>query len=179
MTGTDSYSVVLTWLHESDKEDLFEWINNKELVEFNSDFKPVSRENHEAWFERIRKEETTKIFAIRLKEGNKLVGSCQLLHINRKTLSAELQIRLGYFHEMGKGFGTQAVKLLLQYGFLELNLQRIYLHVFSDNQRAYKTYLKVGFVEEGCLRKAALIGEVFKDVRVMGILKEEFLNKVG
>lgn len=167
-------TLILDNLLEEDKEILFKWINNKELVEHNSFFNPPTWKNHCAWFESIKIRKDVKIFAIR--NNAQIIGSCQLLNINELIQSAELQIRIGYFTEMGKGLGSQAVKLLIQYGFETLNLQRIYLHVFSDNIRAYKSYLKTGFKEEGCLRNAALVGDKFKDVKIMAILKEEYFK---
>lgn len=176
MTGSQAYSVQLSELMEGDRQILFEWINNKELVEFNAYFKPVSWQNHNAWFDAIKTNDTVKIFGIRRMEDDKLIGSCQLFNLNILSQSAELQIRLGYFDEMGKGFGSQSVNLLLQYGFTKLNLQRIYLHVFEHNTRAYKTYLNAGFTEEGVLRRAAFIGDAFVNVKVMSILKEEYFK---
>lgn len=169
----DIDTVVLTELQEADKAILFEWINNKELVEYNSHFLPVTWENHCAWFDRIKKDDETKIFAIRVKNNNSIIGSCQLTHINTRVGSSELQIRLGYFPVMGKGLGSKAVNLLLIHGFETLGLQRIYLHVFSDNERAIKSYMKNNFVKEGLLRRSAFVNGVFKDVYLMSILKEE------
>lgn len=176
MIGNQLYSIQLSELKEDDKHPLFEWINTKELVEFNSYFKPVNWENHVKWFENIITNETVKIFGIRTLAEDKLIGSCQLYNINTLTNSAELQIRLGYFNEMGKGFGSQAVKLLLAFGFETLQLQRIYLHVFSNNIRAHKTYLNIGFTEEGHLRRAAFIGNEFIDVKIMSVLKEDYFK---
>lgn len=176
LIGTDLYNVKLGELIEEDKPILFEWINNKELVEYNSFFRPVSWENHCKWFELIRKKHEVVIFGIRTVPENKLIGTCQLLNINDLTRSAELQIRIGYFEEMGKGLGSQAVKLLLKWGFENRNLNRIYLHVFANNVRAIKSYLKNGLSEEGHLKKAAFINGEFVDVKIMAILKEEFFK---
>jgi RimJ/RimL family protein N-acetyltransferase len=167
-------SIALIPLQEDDKLILFEWINNKTLVEFNSYFKPVTWHNHCQWFDAIQQRQDVKLFGIRQRQTNTLIGSCQLLNINTISQSAELQIRLGVFTEMGKGFGTETVALLLKQGFDELRLQRIYLHVFSDNVRAIKTYLKNGFKKEGLLQRAAFVNDSFKDITIMAILKEDY-----
>ncbi|MBA3664214.1 MAG: GNAT family N-acetyltransferase [Bacteroidetes bacterium] len=173
-TGNQKVSVSLSELEEPDRLILFDWINDKKLVELNSFFKPVTIEAHTNWFNSIRQNKSVRIFGIRIIENNELIGSCQLFNINELNRAAELQIRLGSFDKMGKGYGSQAVQLLLHYGFENLNLQRIYLNVFADNIRAYKSYRKNGFAEEGHLRRAAYIGDRFVDVKVMSILKEEF-----
>ena len=165
--------IKLSELKEIDKKPMFEWINNQELVEYNSYFKPVKWEDHSKWFDNVRSRNDVKIFGIRNLDDDTLIGSCQLLNISELAQSAELQIRIALFSEMGKGLGSQAVKLLLQYGFESLKLQRIYLHVFADNIRAYKSYLKNGFKEEGHMRRAAFVNDKFIDVKVMSILREE------
>ncbi len=162
------------------KEDrliLFEWINNKELVEFNSVYKPVSRESHDSWFENLPLRKDAVIFGVRTLFDEKLIGSCQLSSINNVTRNAELQIRIGDFSMMNKGLGTEAVKLLLDYGFNKLNLKRIYLHVFATNERAINAYKKCGFRKEGVLREAAYINGRHIDANIMGILKREANGK--
>ena len=128
--------VALTPLTLADLPILFEWINDRELVLFNAPYKPVSETQHRAWFEDIQQRDDVVIFGIRLLETDKLIGSCQLHNISYVHRSAELQIRLGDAAERGRGYGTEAVRLLLKFGFQDLNLQRIYLHVFSTNAAA-------------------------------------------
>lgn len=170
------YSVLLTPLSSDDDTTLFSWINNREQVLFNSPYKPVHPERHKAWFESIQKRCDLEIFAIKNKETNELIGTCQLHSINNVARSAELQIRLGNAGERGKGLGTQAVRLLLDFGFRDLNLRRIYLHVFSSNTRAIHVYEKTGFVREGLLRQAVYLDGAYVDVVVMGLLKDEYLG---
>jgi RimJ/RimL family protein N-acetyltransferase len=169
-----SAHVTLAALRPEDSPTLFQWINDRELVLFNSAYRPVSQGEHDAWFESIRERSDVFIFGIRLCETDQLIGSCQLHSINSISRSAELQIRLGVSNERGKGYGTEAVKLLLQFAFSELNLHRVYLHVFATNPRAIQVYEKCGFVREGLLREAAFIDDRFVDVLVMGILREEY-----
>ena len=116
------------------------------------------------------------IFGIRLLESNRLIGSCQLHSINHVHRSAELQIRIGEPFQRGQGYGTEAVRLLLDFAFKDLNLHRVYLHVFSTNAAAILIYKKVGFVHEGLLRKAAHIDGAYVDVVVMGILRDEHVG---
>lgn len=168
-----SAHVALTPLTKTDSPLLWQWINDRELVLFNSSYQPVSEPEHEAWFEAIRNRSDVFIFGIRLWETDRLIGSCQLHSINSVSRSAELQIRLGNTDEHGKGYGTEAVKLLLQFAFSDLNLHRVYLHVFATNTRAIKVYEKSGFVREGTLRQADYVDNQFVDVLVMGILREE------
>lgn len=172
-----SAHVALTALRPEDSPSLWQWINDRELVLFNSSYRPVSQAEHDTWFESIRKRSDVFIFGIRLWETDQLIGSCQLHSINSISRSAELQIRLGVSAERGKGYGTEAVNLLLQFAFSDLNLHRVYLHVFATNPRAIQVYEKCGFVREGILRDAAFIDDRYVDVLVMGILREEYAGQ--
>jgi RimJ/RimL family protein N-acetyltransferase len=153
---------------------MFEWINNHELVVFNSPYQPVHLANHQAWFRAIQERKDLVVFGIRLISTDALIGSCQLHSIHPIHRSAELQIRLGQMDNFGQGYGTEAITLLIQYGFNDLNLERIYLHVFRSNERAIHVYEKKGFVQEGILRRAAYIDGKYVDVVIMGLLKAEY-----
>jgi RimJ/RimL family protein N-acetyltransferase len=169
-----SENLALTPLRSGDLPALFEWINDRELVTLNGPYKPVSEAEHAAWFAAIQQRPDVVIFAIRLLKGDKLIGSCQLLNISQAHGAAELQIRLGDGAERSKGYGTEAVRLLLEFAFKDLRLRRVYLHVLKTNLAAIRVYEKVGFVTEGVLRKAAYIDGEAKDLLVMAVLEEEY-----
>ncbi|MCK4899416.1 MAG: GNAT family N-acetyltransferase, partial [Anaerolineales bacterium] len=77
----------------------------------------------------------------------------------------------------GKGFGTDAVSVILRYAFHELNLHRVSLGVFEYNRRARRSYEKVGFSVEGRIRGDMLRQGRRWDVFIMGILREEWLKQ--
>ena len=83
-------------------------------------------------------------------------------------------IIIGEPEQLGKGYGTEALMLLLGYSFDELNLHRVFLRVVDFNQRAIESYLKCGFSKEGRLRDAIFLDGDYHDVVVMSILEEEF-----
>jgi RimJ/RimL family protein N-acetyltransferase len=139
--------VRLTALRDEDSDRLFAWINDRELVVRSAPFHPVARADHDAWFAAIQEREDVRIFAIRLTDGDELIGSCQLHSIDPASRSAELQIRIGERHEQGKGYGRQAVELLLREAFGPLGLHRVTLHVFASNAPARAVYAKAGFRE--------------------------------
>jgi RimJ/RimL family protein N-acetyltransferase len=168
-----SKNIYLAPIHPEDYELLFQWINDRDTVLFNSSYKPIHRNMHQEWFETITKREDQRIFGIRLKGGEKLIGTCQLTEIDQLNRLAQLQIRIGNDSERGKGYGTEAIRLLLKYAFNDLNLNRVYLFLYANNERAYQSYLKAGFKREGLLRSAAYIDGKYTDVVVMGVLREE------
>jgi RimJ/RimL family protein N-acetyltransferase len=166
--------VELAPLRAADSELLFEWINDRELVVLNAPFRPVSRAEHDAWFEDIRSRDDVGIFGIRLPDDDRLVGSCQLHSIHPVNRSAELQIRIGACDAQDRGVGTAAVRLLLRHAFEKLDLHRVHLHVFATNERARHVYERAGFRVEGVLREAVCIEGAWVDVVLMAVLAHEF-----
>ncbi len=170
MFATDN--IYLSPLLEEDSSMLFKWINDRDLVHFNNYYKPISPESHKEWFQSIQKRNDFFIFGIRLKETNEIIGTCQLHSVSYIDRVAELQIRIGETQKMSKGFGTQAVKLLLEFAFNDLNLNKVYLTVLSENHRAIKAYLNAGFKKEGLLEKHCHINGKYRDLVIMGILRD-------
>ncbi|WP_353439152.1 GNAT family protein [Polynucleobacter sp. UK-FUSCHL-C3] len=156
---------------DSDSDVLFEWINNRDLVVFNAPFRTISSAEHDAWFARIRTEESATFFIIEDVKTGIAIGSCQLLNIHPTHRSAELQIRIGAIDFQNLGAGSEAVGKLTDYGFKVLNLRRISLHVFATNTRAIRTYEKNGYIHEGRLRQAIRINECWVDVICMAKIR--------
>jgi RimJ/RimL family protein N-acetyltransferase len=166
--------VILRALCKEDSALLYRWISNRDLVLFNAPFKAISESEHKSWIDSVLvKRNDLVIFVIEEKSSGRVIGSCQLLNINWIHRSAELQIRIGETDFHGHGLGTEAIQLLLKHGFNDLNLHRIYLHVFSTNIRAVKAYEKTGFVIEGELRQAAHIDEKYVNVLIMAKLRSQ------
>ncbi|WP_167784714.1 GNAT family N-acetyltransferase [Ramlibacter rhizophilus] len=170
MTIEAQARALLRPLRDEDSDTLFRWINDRETVVFNAPFHPVTRADHERWFERVRRDPSLRIFAIDEVPGGRLVGSAQLLDISPLHRSAQLQIRIGEADARGRGIGTEAVRLLLAQAWGELGLHRVALTVRADNARAIRAYEKCGFVREGLLRDAALIEGRYVDLVCMGVL---------
>ncbi len=168
--------IYLRPLLAEDSDAYFKWINDKELVLKNAQFKPISKSAHEKWFENIVLDNSIIIFSIIANQNHKLIGSCSLRNIDLNHHNAELQIRIGEIDYHGQGFGSEAIHLLIEYGFLKMNLKRIYLHVFSHNIAAIKAYRKCHFKQEGVLKKAAYINGEYIDVIVMAIINEQPLH---
>ena len=83
-------------------------------------------------------------------------------------------IMLGVRDQWGKGLGTDAMQTLVAWGFYTLNLNRVQLRVFADNERAIRSYQKVGFQIEGRLRQGNYANGAYRDVLYMGVLREDW-----
>ncbi len=160
---------------QEDSENYFKWINDRELVLLNGNYKPVLKKDHEQWFMRTMLNDENKTFSIIANKDNKLIGTCSLRNINPAHKNAELQIRIGDRNYHGRGYGSEAVSKLVDFGFHQLHLKRIYLHVFCHNVRAIKAYQKTNFQIEGIQKKAALINNEFVDVVLMARINENNL----
>lgn len=170
MRPSSSALVRLRSVRDEDCNLLFGWINNRELVVLNAPFRPISKAEHEQWFESLGTRKNLAFFMIEDIDSGLAIGSCQLTNIHDVHRSAELQIRIGRSDFLNKGAGSEAVRLLIEHGFDKLKLHRITLHVFSTNSRAIHVYEKNGFIQEGALREAAFIEGRWVDVLVFGLI---------
>jgi diamine N-acetyltransferase len=164
-------NIILRSVIETDLPLLFQWINSPEIVQWSSHFKPIHFNNHLEWFKGISQEKTKLVFAMCYKNLNNLIGLVQLIDLHLSFQSAELVIKICPQEYRSQGFGREAILLVLQYGWKELNLHRIWLRVFGDNRRAIASYKACGFKEEGCMRQAAYINGEWKDITIMGIIR--------
>lgn len=118
-------------------------------------------------------------FAIRTLEGDRLVGFTGLDGDIFPHGEAFVGIGIGEREFWGKGYGTDAMKVILRYAFQELNLRRVSLDTFEYNPRAIRSYEKAGFVHEGRARDFLYREGRRWDLIFMGILREEWLARSG
>lgn len=136
-------------------------------------------EETEKYISAIAAQPNAKGYMIEHKESGRTVGIVSLIRIDSKNRCAELIIDIGEKDMWGKGIGTAAVTLILQFAFDELNLHRVFLQVFAFNEHAIKLYEKMGFTHEGRLRHALYRTGNWHDIVVMGILKPEYKDRQG
>jgi RimJ/RimL family protein N-acetyltransferase len=127
----------------------------------------------EAWVERHRLAVDEALFVIADRE-DRAIGHVGLYKIDHRVQSAEFAIVIGDRSAWGKGLGRACSRLLIEYGFDELNLRRISLQVLETNERAISLYHSLGFVDEGRLRQAHRQQGRWIDVLLMGLLIEEY-----
>ena len=113
-------------------------------------------------------------FAIVDSKTDKLIGGCGYLNLDHVNRTAEVGIFIGEKSYWNKGFGEEAMRLLLDYAFNILNLNNIMLNVYAYNTRAIRCYRKIGFREIGRRRQARRIQGRSYDILFMDILAEEF-----
>ena len=166
----------------NDVKTFYNWVNDPEVTRYLSMYLPLSTVDEETWFnsmsQRPQSEKTLSI-EIRNESGWKMIGNCGVFDIDTVTRSGELGIMLGEKDEWNKGYGTEAMMLLVQHCFNTLNFNRVHLRVYAENLRAKRSYEKAGFVEEGRMREAVYKHGKYDDVIVMSVLRSEWIQKKG
>lgn len=138
--------------------------------------RPMSVKSTKDWLEdEIYKDPPGFImFAIHILDDDRLIGEIGFEGGELPAGEMFVAVGLGEREYWGKGYGTDAMRLVLRYAFTELNLQRVSLTVSEYNARAVQSYRKAGFVEEGRLRGNEQRGGRRYDLIYMGILCEEW-----
>ncbi len=124
----------------------------------------------------MKREKKAFVFAIERNSDKKLLGTISLHNCNWIDRSASLGIAIHDPENRGKGYGQEAIKLLLDFAFKTLNLNRVELETLDFNEIAQKCFRKVGFREVGRKRKAKFINGKYRDTIVMDILKDEWVH---
>jgi RimJ/RimL family protein N-acetyltransferase len=140
---------------------------------------PRSMKSTQDWLDKEMENDSLEFyyFTIHTLEDDRLIGDTNLDSVRWKNGDTFIGIALGERDYWGKGYGTDAMRLMLRFAFTELNLHRVSLDVFEYNTRAIRSYEKVGFKHEGRLRQAVHRDGQRCDLLYMGILRTEWMEK--
>lgn len=169
------------WLRAAVKADIVEEaasVSDAETGHFLGLKMPVSAEGAEQFGQQMLSQQGKSIwfFAICLLEDDRRIGTVNLRNLDRENGSAELAIVIGEKALQGQGLGTDALNCLVDFGFGELRLERIYLHVFDYNLRATRSYENAGFQTDAILRRSRFHRGQHHDVHLMSILRGDWLQ---
>ncbi|HNR13147.1 MAG TPA: GNAT family protein [Thermodesulfobacteriota bacterium] len=162
-------------LESKDIQHLYEFKNNPKVAALLGGFHTgLSSDKMVEWLEYHRKKPDEVLWAIADLNDDSCLGHVGLYQIDHRVRSSEFAIMVGASGHWGRGLGRSVTHFVLDWGFSELNLNRIHLSVLATNERAIRLYRSLGFVEEGRLRQAQFKGGRFIDVVLMSILRDEF-----
>ena len=154
------------------------WINDFAAASRVGSFVPLTLEQEERWYDSVIKSETALTFTVYERKGARPIGTTGLTDIDQRNRRAEFGIFIGEPECRGKGYGTEATRLTLDYAFTALGLHNVMLRVFEYNLTAIRVYEKAGFKEFGRRREAYLMnGRMWDDVH-MDCLATEFESPV-
>ena len=174
-------SIRLRAFEREDLDQVIQWVNDESVTRNLSDafIYPVSRSDELKWLESVAlANHREKVFAIE-KETGSLIGSVGLHNLNWVERKGELGILIGEKSCWGRGYGREAILAILHIAFNKMNLHRVYLRVFENNQRAIQLYEKCGFQREGLLREDHYYAGEYVNTLIMGLLRDEYLKHAG
>lgn len=164
--------VILRAIEREDLPNYVEWLNDTRVQEYFGSLVPMSQTQEEKWYENMLQDSSQCNFAIEY-EGRH-VGGAGFCHIDGRNRSAEVGLFVGIPELWDQGLGRDALQSLLRFGFEEMNLNRICLRVFAENERGIHLYEKVGFQHEGRLRQAEFRYGRYHDLLWMSVLRDEW-----
>ncbi len=168
--------VNLRAIEMTDLERCQRWINDREVTRRLAMRYPMSMVAEETWLRELTSKPMSfdaVFFAIDTKDGRH-IGNIDLRGVQVENRASMLGIMIGERDCWSQGYGSDAIRTLLGFAFDEMNLNRVELHVFDENERAIACYRKCGFIEEGRLRQDVYYDGAYHDVVVMSVLREEF-----
>jgi RimJ/RimL family protein N-acetyltransferase len=168
------------YLRPAERSDLplfVRWLGDAEVTRHLAVRSPFSQAMEEKWFDRAveKQGEGQYHFVICLIDGDRPIGAADLREINLEDGHAAFGIVIGEKAEWNRGYGTEALHAICDFGFGQLRLERIELDVYALNRRAQRSYEKAGFRLEGTLRHAHFADGEFQDVLRMAQLRDEWL----
>lgn len=167
------------FLRPLSKEDGFDnyanWLNDQETTLFIGSGKfPSTIEGLRGYIDFYNKSKDGMLLGIFLKKSSKHIGNITLHQISWKDRHAEIGIIIGDKKSRGKGYATEAVRLVADHAFNKLNLRKLYTGMIKGNEASKRAFEKVGFKVEGVLRGHFYLNGKYLDCYRMGLLRNEF-----
>ena len=152
------------------------WLNDSETTSYLSMRAPMSEPMEEAWFNRMVEQQGKDAYHFTMCriEDDLPIGTIGLFQVDTVNGNVGMGISIGEKSLWGQGLGTDAMNALLDFGFGQLRLERMWLEVYDFNARGRRSYEKSGFVLEGIERHAIFKRGMYYDVHLMSILRDEW-----
>jgi len=167
--------VYLSPINVDDAETFVKWLNDYEVTGYlGNSTRMINLQGERAQLEKLATEGQN--FVIVLQNSDTMIGSISLMDVNQLNRTATLGIFIGEAEHRGRGYGTEAIRLIVGYGFRQLNLHNIMLQVHADNERGIACYKKVGFREFGRRTESKFKDGKYIDVISMEILDRDFVG---
>lgn len=172
-------TVALRPVEPADLPSIRVWLNDPELRALIGETRPLSYAAAEAYVDKLQRDPTRVWFMVVERATGRAIGECGLLRMMPDWRTTDLSIILGEADSRGRGAGTEAINLLMDYAFGALNFHRIAIGVVGFNSRALRFYERVGFRREGIQRDGYYYQHRYHDFVMMSILEEEWRELQG
>lgn len=177
----EGQKVYLRPIGAEDTEWYYHSLYDSETRKLTGTQRQYTKESIAAYIERKSQDDSSVLLLIALRDNDELIGDIALQDIDVYNRNCNIRVAINSQAQTGKGYGSEAMRLMLDYGFGILNMHRIELNVFDYNSRAIHVYEKLGFKREGIQREALFYNHAYHDSITMSILEHEFraVNGVG
>lgn len=159
-------------IEPEDLPSICRWANDPDIRRLTGEVLPTSMKSAAEFLERVHTEKDRVWFSVVLKE-DRIIGEAGLLRMFHFWRTTDLTLIIGEKDCWGKGYGTEAILLLLDYAFGYLNFHRVAVGVVGFNERALHFYERVGFKKEGIQRDGYYFDHQYHDFVMMSILEDE------
>lgn len=164
----------LRTVEKDDIEFLKNNINDPKVRKDLGQHTPYNRDKGEEFVENIADEKEDQVrLLITDSEDEERIGMISLFRVNKNSGNAEIGLWITPEHQE-EGFGTEATKLIVEFGFDELRMHRMYARVFDDNPKSINIWEKLNFKKEGIMREASFKDGKYVNILIYGILKKEW-----
>lgn len=171
MNILEGQEIFLRPMTPADTDNIIKW-RNTDFVRRNFIYqKPFTIQGHEEWTQTMIDTGKAVQFMICVKDTGKPVGSVYLRDINPEHKKAEYGVFIGEADALGKGYGTEAARLLTAYAFQNMGLHKVMLRVLAGNEQAKRSYEKAGFVQEAYLQDEVILEGRYRDVIYMAMIQ--------
>lgn len=167
------------YLRPFEEDDLIhfrKWSNDPEIRKLTGEVAPMNRAEAETWYKELRADRERVWFVVILKKGKRVIGEAGLLRMFKPWRCTDMSMIIGEKDAWGKGYGTEAGRILLDYAFEELGFHRVSVGVVGFNERAMRYWAGLGFKKEGVWRESYYCDDKYSDFVMMSILEDEFRN---
>lgn len=169
----------LVGLFAVEKEDLLklrDWRNNPDFRKNFREYRELNMAMQEKWFEqKVANDPTTMMFSIRRLSDGELLGCCGFVYINWVHRHADLSLYIGWKDSYidKEGYAEESCWLLLDHGFNELNLNKVWTEIYEFDEKKWSLYQKLGFRQDGMLRQNYFYDGKWWGSRIISILADD------
>ena len=164
----------------NDTQNILKWRNNPNVNRHFCMQDKLTEEAHMNWLNNVVMTNKAKQFIISEKSTGIDIGTVYLRDIDYRNKKAEMGIYIGEDSCRGKGYGSEAIRFIINYGFTTMNLHKIYLRVFANNVIGIKSYEKCGFVYEGTAKDDIILPDgKYQDLIFMAMINNDDGGKMN
>jgi UDP-4-amino-4,6-dideoxy-N-acetyl-beta-L-altrosamine N-acetyltransferase len=171
--------VYLRAIEMDDRANIIRWLNHPDVQRTTLRARPLNLDDETDFIQRMRQSPNDIVFLIVARDDDRAVGGTAFHQIDWRSRHTCFGITIGESADWGKGYGTEATRLMVDYAFATLNLNRVWLHVLEYNERGVRCYERVGFKKEGLLRQEHFRDGRYWDTHLMAILRDDWLARRG